>query len=742
MFKKRRRHIHCTQPVHVSPDKNERFILRQCVIYLDRLLADYPLIDSDMCEVLMHVLGPEMLDFEKTMKEKIVFRQLNETVFDPDDEISDGEDIYQVIRHAGKKTQKAFIAISRSALAKRGKALAYAGKSETEKKLDTLSKMFALSNEERAFAEFLYINAAWQQADDYFMDHLHCHDIFGRRYLKIMLQMTDAEFSRILSGTLARIEFFEFTNHSYNLNNDYMEFFQKPLNDVLKKKDFIRFSGKTIPLENHLIDPGVTEHILNLLKIKRESSNHILLYGPPGTGKTSYALGLVNKLKLPAYAILDDSWNHAHTRRTAIIACRNMTNDGDGSLIIVDEADSLLNTEESWRPVSNISDKGWLNQLLEEPGARMIWITNSIEDMEDSVLRRFAFSVHFPAFNRRQRFSLWESVLCHHHVRNHFKDEEINKLTARYPVSAAIINMTVTKALESSSADRTAFKEIMIMNLEAHWKLLNGGAKPKTGERIEDHYSIDGLNIDGNLPVILEQLDAFDRYLRAPDNRSIRNFNLLFHGLPGAGKSELARYVAKRLDRELMVKRASDIVSPYVGETEQNISRVFSEAEAMEAVLVIDEVDSFLFSRERAVRSWEISHTNEFLTQMERFRGILICTTNRFSDLDTASVRRFNHKIGFHCLKPDGNIIFYKKLLSGFIETPLNKKEGELLLKIHNLTPGDFRVVRDRFAIMEEKSATHGQMIRALVEEARIKKSKEGIHPIGFMRSQYGTNKL
>jgi SpoVK/Ycf46/Vps4 family AAA+-type ATPase len=335
-----------------------------------------------------------------------------------------------------------------------------------------------------------------------------------------------------------------------------------------------------------------------------------------------------------------------------------MTNDGDGSLIIVDEADSLLNTEESWRPVSNISDKGWLNQLLEEPGARMIWITNSIEDMEDSVLRRFAFSVHFPAFNRRQRFSLWESVLCRHHVRNHFKDEEINKLTARYPVSVAIINMAVTKALESSSADRTAFKEIMIMNLEAHWKLLNGGAKPKTGERIEDHYSIDGLNIDGNLPGILEQLDAFDRYLRAPDNRSIRNFNLLFHGLPGAGKSELARYVAKRLDRELMVKRASDIVSPYVGETEQNISRVFSEAEAMEAVLVIDEADSFLFNRERAVRSWEISHTNEFLTQMERFRGILICTTNRFSDLDAESVRRFNHKIGFHCLKPDGNIIF------------------------------------------------------------------------------------
>jgi SpoVK/Ycf46/Vps4 family AAA+-type ATPase len=144
------------------------------------------------------------------------------------------------------------------------------------------------------------------------------------------------------------------------------------------------------------------------------------------------------------------------------------------------------------------------------------------------------------------------------------------------------------------------------------------------------------------------------------------------YGPPGAGKSELARYIAGHLDRELMVKRVSDIVSPYVGETEQNISRVFSEAEAAEAVLVIDEADSFLFNRSRAVRSWEISHTNEFLTQMERFRGILICTTNRFEDLDQASVRRFNYKIGFRCLKPEGNVIFYRKLLSPLTSALLN----------------------------------------------------------------------
>jgi AAA+ superfamily predicted ATPase len=192
-----------------------------------------------------------------------------------------------------------------------------------------------------------------------------------------------------------------------------------------------------------------------------------------------------------------------------------------------------------------------------------------------------------------------------------------------------------------------------------------------------------------------------------PITEPSRNLNLLFYGPPGAGKSELARYIAHHLDRELMVRRASDIVSKYVGETEQNINQVFSEAEAMEAVLVIDEADSFLFNRERAVRSWEISQTNEFLTQMERFRGILICTSNRFADLDSASIRRFNHKVGFRYLKPEGNIIFYKRMLTGLSETPLSRVEADMLEQIRDLTPGDFRIVRDRFAIFESGRISH-----------------------------------
>ena len=128
------------------------------------------------------------------------------------------------------------------------------------------------------------------------------------------------------------------------------------------------------------------------------------------------------------------------------------------------------------------------------------------------------------------------------------------------------------------------------------------------------------------------------------------NMNLLFYGPPGTGKSELARFIANRVDREIICKRISDLQSMWAGAGEKNIKQAFQKAEAEEAVLIIDEADSVLFTRERARHPWEISFTNEFLTQMERYRGILVCTTNRLDDLDPASLRRFNHKIGFDYL--------------------------------------------------------------------------------------------
>ena len=112
---------------------------------------------------------------------------------------------------------------------------------------------------------------------------------------------------------------------------------------------------------------------------------------------------------------------------------------------------------------------------------------------------------------------------------------------------------------------------------------------------------------------------------------------LLLIGAPGTGKSAFGRYLAEALDRPLMMRRASDILSPYVGVAERNMAQMFRDAPKKMQFCYLDEADTFLRDRNGATRSWEISEVNEMLTQMESFDGIFIASTNLMGSLDAAA---------------------------------------------------------------------------------------------------------
>ena len=139
-----------------------------------------------------------------------------------------------------------------------------------------------------------------------------------------------------------------------------------------------------------------------------------------------------------------------------------------------------------------------------------------------------------------------------------------------------------------------------------------------------------------------------------------------------------------------------------------------------------------LFSRERAQRSWEGSFTNEFLTRMEHFRGTLVCTTNRMTDLDEASIRRFNRKIRFDYLTAEGNVVFYDKLLAGLLPGPPDEHNRAALRRLSNLAPGDFKNMRDRFSLVDSSNLNHALLVKALEEESKLKVLHFGKHSIGF----------
>jgi len=83
------------------------------------------------------------------------------------------------------------------------------------------------------------------------------------------------------------------------------------------------------------------------------------------------------------------------------------------------------------------------------------------------------------------------------------------------------------------------------------------------------------------------------------------------------------------------------------------MARAFRDATESGAVLLIDEVDSFLQDRRRAARSWEVTQVNEMLTQMESFRGLFIASTNLMEELDPATMRRFDVKLRFDYLRSE-----------------------------------------------------------------------------------------
>lgn len=202
------------------------------------------------------------------------------------------------------------------------------------------------------------------------------------------------------------------------------------------------------------------------------------------------------------------------------------------------------------------------------------------------------------------------------------------------------------------------------------------------------------------------------------------------YGPPGTGKTAFGRWLAEKIGAPLHVKRISDILSPYVGMSEKRLAKAFREAATDQAVLMLDEVDSFLQSRAGARHSWEITQVNEMLTQMESFDGVFIASTNLMDNLDPAALRRFDLKVCFGYLKPtqaSGLLESYCRLLGLDSPDPLQIAR---LTSVSNLTPGDFAAIARRHGF--SPLVAPSQFIDALIADAHFKDDRDR-RSIGFV---------
>ena len=199
-----------------------------------------------------------------------------------------------------------------------------------------------------------------------------------------------------------------------------------------------------------------------------------------------------------------------------------------------------------------------------------------------------------------------------------------------------------------------------------------------------------------------------------------RRFAMCLYGPPGTGKTAYVGYIAERMGMDLLPKRASDLLSPWVGGTENNMAAAFAEALETGSFLVFDEVDSLLMDRDHAVRSWETSMVNELLSQMERHPLPFGCTTNRRQALDPAAARRFLFRVGFFYMNRERVAMAFRFFYG--------REAPSETLALDKLTPADFANVREKAKILNFLDNPE-RIAHALSEECR---AKPGGGQLGF----------
>jgi SpoVK/Ycf46/Vps4 family AAA+-type ATPase len=250
-----------------------------------------------------------------------------------------------------------------------------------------------------------------------------------------------------------------------------------------------------------------------------------------------------------------------------------------------------------------------------------------------------------------------------------------------------------------------------------------GNKADAAGRRSVTTYDLSMLNVESRFDV--------PRIVQALKDRG--HGSLCFYGAPGTGKTALAEHIAKALERPLIIKQASDLMSKYVGETEQNMAAMFAEAEAEKAVLLLDEADSFLQDRRGAQRTYEVTEVNEMLQGMERFHGIFVCTTNLLESLDQAALRRFTFKIKFMPLTAlQREKMFVAEALAGDAGA-LAPALRERLARLEQLCPGDFAAVKRQTDILAVEFSAD-EFLSQLEAEHRIKPEVREARGIGFMQ--------
>ncbi|MEI8256849.1 MAG: AAA family ATPase, partial [Deltaproteobacteria bacterium] len=462
-------------------------------------------------------------------------------------------------------------------------------------------------------------------------------------------------------------------------------------------------------------DVAVILRLLDASLRERTPGVNILVHGAPGTGKTELARVIAAKLAGCLYEVnVEDSDGdplEGSGRASMYAISQRLLGRSPRALVLFDEVEDLF--PRRWNSFFGVDhgsgkNKGWINRLLESNPVPTFWLSNAVDQMDPAYVRRFDYVMELrtpPTQVRRRIIEKYAGSLPlrAEWVQRLASDERVTPAHVERAVAVAI-RIGVTGAEESeATVSRTLENTLSAQGLHRTAHL-----QPVAPLR----YDLSLLRTSHDIDRLLAGLVAS------------RRGTVCLHGPPGTGKTAFVRHLAEQLGVPLLAQRASDLLSPYVGVAEAQIASMFRRARDEQALLFLDEADSFLQDRARAHHSWEITQVNELLVQMEAFDGLFVCATNLMDTLDAASLRRFSVKVRFDYPAAPQRWRLFESALSEVGGAPMTETEASHLRdgieRLANLAPGDFATVLRQAKLLGGRCDASG-LLDALVAESEAK---------------------
>ena len=716
---------------------NSPFVFRKVVEYFGNMVKNYDedCFDNDFFDIIRnnfdHDKAVELIEVAFTLEEidEMRKRKMHRDRLDLEDTL---DDVFRAIWNNENAREKCRIVLESICECMTEGSSRGLAEDPIYVRFNRLKEVLRLDELEAEIALFNYVRTQtcfeWPRRVEDREKPLMCAMAIDRSYGEVM---------KATSPT-GRLRKFGVLDYNWDFNSRLYESFMRGCEEeAIERRYYKKGAQKDVLPWDFYGDLSAKDgEIIKDMITQSKGGKNILLYGAPGTGKTSFARSLARELGLTPFEIKQGGNNNddmkSESRMIGIKIC-NEHEDAARSLMIIDEADEILRNGSfdyygGWTYYRGKStEKGITNTILDEMKMPAIWICNaSAESMDESVRRRFDYSVCFERLTNEQRMSIWRNLIKRYGLGKSIGEDKVQDYAQKYETSAGGIAV-VLENIKRMKVRANKMDDMIAKLMNPHCKLM--GVTETNRFLPAKGYSLDGLNIKGKVKLdrvvgaVRNYLDT--QYNAASEDRP--RMNILMYGAPGTGKTEFVKYLGKTLDRKVLVKKASDILDMYVGNTEKRIAAAFRQAEAEHAILFFDEIDGLVQDREGAKQSWEVTQVNELLQQMENFSGVMIAATNFSKNLDAAIMRRFTFKLEFDYLDDNGKKLFFERMF----KTELKPDEFAELKQLTNLAPGDFRTVRqEQFYLGGEQ--TNLDRIAALKEECAIKKDGNGLAKIGF----------